>query len=145
MADNNSLLADRLVRAAVILTRWLRAADPAPKLSGSQASALAIIVHCDGITPSALAVLEEVKRPTIARTVAELQAMELISRRPDPADGRSVLLVASAKGRKLFQAGQQRRLQPLVAAFQSTSAADRRRVEEALQVLESLLQREATR
>lgn len=139
MTENNRLLADRLVRSAVILTRWLRAADPSPRLSGPQASALALIVNNKGITPSALAQLEEVKRPTIARTIAELQAMGLISRRKDPTDGRSVSLVATKQGHALFDAGQQRRLRPLAEALRSVSEADRQRIEDAVIVLERIL------
>jgi len=138
----NRLMADRLVRSAVVLTRWLRAADPAPKLSGPQASALAIIIHGQGVTPSALAVLEEVKRPTVARTIAELVAMGLVSRQRDPSDGRSVTLMATAKGRMLFGAGQQRRLRPLVQALQDLKDADRRKIDEALAVLEPLLRQQ---
>jgi hypothetical protein len=36
--------ADRLVMAAVLLVRWLRLADPDPKLTGPQASALSVVV-----------------------------------------------------------------------------------------------------
>jgi DNA-binding MarR family transcriptional regulator len=65
-------LADDLVVSAVRLTRWLKAADSAARLSGPQASALAIIVYAGHITPSDLARLEQVKRPTIARVLGQL-------------------------------------------------------------------------
>lgn len=142
MHPDNRLLADRLVRAAVVLTRWLRAADPAPKLSGPQASALSIIVHSGGIKPSDLATLEEVKRPTIARTIAQLEAMDLVIRKQDANDGRSVTLMATGKGRALFNAGQQRRLTPLVQALGRLSDADRRRLADAVSVIEPVLRSE---
>jgi DNA-binding MarR family transcriptional regulator len=142
MTQDNALLADRLVRSAVLLTRWLRAADPAPQLSGPQASALAIIVNSDGIKPSALATLEEVKRPTIARTIAQLEALGLIARHPDAADGRSVTLRATSQGQAVFEAGQQRRLEPLRAALDRLPASTIAGLDDAVSMLQEVLDRE---
>lgn len=141
MTQDNALLADRLVRSAVILTRWLRAADPAPQLSGPQASALSIIVNSDGIKPSVLAALEEVKRPTIARTIAQLEDMKLIERERDAADGRSVALIATSHGRAVFEAGQQRRLQPLEAALDRLQQREVKKLDEAVGILQDVLDR----
>lgn len=133
------LLADRLTLAAVRLTRWLRAADPSPRLSGPQASALAVVVHAGRIRMSDLAAIEEVSRPTITRVAGELQALGLIDRAADPADGRVSWLTASDAGRAVLAEGQARRIAPLVAAV-STLPADRRAaLAEGLAVLESLL------
>jgi len=139
MSQDNASLANRLVICAVVLTRWLRAADPTPQLSGPQASALAVIVNSEGIKPSALAVLEEVKRPTIARTVAELEALGLIMRRRDPTDGRSVWLFSTDQGQALFDAGQNRRTKPLQAALDGLTPGDRTKIEAAVRILEDVL------
>lgn len=139
MSQDNAFLADRLVTCAVVLTRWLRAADAAPQLSGPQASALAIIVNSEGIKPSALASLEEVKRPTIARTIAELEALDLIVRQRDATDGRSVWLFPTTQGRTLFDAGQKRRIQPLQAALDGLTPSERTTIESAVRVLENVV------
>lgn len=132
-------LADRLTLAAVRLTRWLRAADPSPKLSGPQASALAVVVHAGRLRMSDLAVFEEVSRPTITRVAAELQGLGLIVRHPDPADGRVAWLTASDAGRRLLAEGQARRIAPLAAAVAALPAERRAALAGGLAVLEGLL------
>lgn len=117
--------ADRLTLASVRLTRWLRAADPEPGLSGPQASALAVIVHAGRIRMSDLAALEEVSRPTITRVAGELQALGLIEREADPADGRIGWLSATAAGRARLEEGQARRIAPLAAVLDTLSVQER--------------------
>ncbi|MBA3050892.1 MAG: MarR family transcriptional regulator [Alphaproteobacteria bacterium] len=131
--------ADRLTLASVRLTRWLRAADPSPTLSGPQASALAVVVHSGRIRMSDLAVFEEVSRPTITRVAGELQALGLIDRAADPADGRIGWLSATAAGRARLADGQARRIAPLAAAVSALPDDRRAALAEGLAVLESLL------
>ena len=133
------LLADRLTLAAVRLTRWLRAADPSPRLSGPQASALAVVVHAGRLRMSDLAAFEEVSRPTITRVAGELQGLGLIDRRADPDDRRVAWLTATDAGRALLAEGQARRTAPLAAAVAALPDARRAALDEGLTVLERLL------
>lgn len=133
------LTADRLTLAAVRLTRWLRAADPAPRLSGPQASALAVVVHAGRLRMSDLAAFEEVSRPTITRLAAELQGLGLIVREPDPGDGRVSWLTATDAGEALLAEGQARRIAPLAAAVSALPDDRRAALAEGLAVLEDLL------
>lgn len=133
------LLADRLTLAAVRLTRWLRAADLAPWLSGPQASALAVVVHAGRLRMSDLAAFEEVSRPTITRVAGELQGLGLITRETDPADGRVSWLAASEAGRILLAEGQARRIAPLASAISVLPDDRRAALDEGLAVLENLL------
>lgn len=132
-------LANELSIFAVRLIRWLRAADATPALSGPEASALAVVIYAGEITPSALAELEQVRRPTIARVLDALEARGLIRREPHGTDRRSVTIVATEAGMTLWQAGQSRRAEPLVAALSTLSADDRARLREALPILQRLL------
>ena len=133
------ILADRLTLSAVRLTRWLRVADPAPRLSGPQASALAVVVHAGRIRMSDLAALEEVSRPTITRVAGELGALGLIDRTVDAQDRRVMWLTATENGRVLLAEGQARRIAPLAEAISQLTPGDRLRLEDGLAVLESLL------
>lgn len=139
MRQRNSLLADLLVTSAVKLTRWLRAADPSAQLSGPQASALAIIVYARRIRPSELADLEEVKRPTVARTIGQLSLMKLISRVADSADTRSVFLMPTKKGEALLAEGQRRRIKPLALALAKISPEEKETLARAAAILKRLL------
>ncbi len=134
-----SELADRLTLASVRLTRWLRAADAAARLSGPQASALAVVVHSGRVRMSDLARLEEVSRPTITRLAGELEAGGLIERQADPMDGRVVWLVPTRQGRRLLAEGQSRRIAPLTAAIEGLSAEARADLLAGLTVTEALL------
>jgi DNA-binding MarR family transcriptional regulator len=59
------------------------------ELSPSLVSALVMIRRHGALTPSELAELERVKRPTATRFVACLEHAGLVSRTADPDDGRS--------------------------------------------------------
>lgn len=132
-------LADRLTLTSVRLTRWLRASDPAPRLGGPQASALAVVVHAGRIRMSDLAAFEEVSRPTITRVASELQGRGLITRQADPADGRVGWLTATAAGRRLLAEGQARRVQPLASALESLSPTERADLATGLAIMERLV------
>lgn len=137
--------AGRYVTVAVQLTRWLRAMDPRPALTGAQASALAVIVYAGEITPSRLAELEEVKRPTVARLLTQLESLGAIKRTVSKKDGRSAVLSATHKGRALIRDGHVRRVAPFAAAIWRLSPKEQHVIMQALPVLEALLDREIGR
>lgn len=137
--DDRDEVADRLVTAAVRLTRWLNAADSDPQLSGPQASALAVIVHSGGARPSELAAFERVQRPAMARTLAQLGERGLVERVAHPDDGRSVMIRATSAGAALLQAGQRRKVAPLVAALAALPDAEADALGTLLPVLERLV------
>lgn len=136
--SNSEMLADELAIMAVRLIRWLRAADERPSLSGPEASALAVIIHSGGLSPSALADLEQVRRPTITRTVDSLAKRGLVERRPNPIDKRAVQIVVTPQGAALWQAGQLRKIAPLVDRINSLSAEERAQLEAALPLLKRI-------
>jgi DNA-binding MarR family transcriptional regulator len=91
------------LRMAIVRTsRRLRqeAASEASGLTPTSTAALASI-DCHGpLTPSELADIERVRRPTMTRTLGCLEREGLIERTPDPADGRSSLIAVNAAGRE---------------------------------------------
>ncbi len=97
-----SELAARLRLAITRTARRLRQ-EAGTDLSPSQTAALATI-DCHGpLTPSELASLERVQRPTATRIVARLEQAGLVERAADPADGRSFLVSATPAGLALLQ------------------------------------------
>src|SRR2546423_3748701 len=58
-------------------------------LSPSQASALSSIERHGGLTPSELATIERIQRPTATRVIAALADARLVLREPDAQDRRS--------------------------------------------------------
>jgi DNA-binding MarR family transcriptional regulator len=67
-------------------------------LSPATTAALATINRSGPLTPSELAELERVKRPTMTRTLVCLERAGLIERTADPADGRSFLVAINDAG-----------------------------------------------
>jgi len=93
--------ASQLRNAIVRTSRALRQeAAGESGLSPTQTAVLASISRSGPLTPSELAEIERVKRPTMTRTLACLERQELIERTPDPADGRSSLVAVNDAGRE---------------------------------------------
>ncbi|HET9186024.1 MAG TPA: MarR family transcriptional regulator [Solirubrobacterales bacterium] len=91
------------LRLAIVRTsRRLRqeAAAETTGLTPTSVAALATIERHGPLTPSELAEIERVKRPTVTRTLGCLEREGLIERAPDPADGRSALVSVNGTGRE---------------------------------------------
>ena len=96
------------------LVRRLRAEYSFPVAQASVLSRL----HREGAqTTSALAAAERVRPQSVAQTLAELETASLIARRPDPADGRRVLIELTADGRERVLEARGRREDWLAAAI----------------------------
>src|SRR4051812_46633991 len=72
-------------------------------LSPSLTAALGTIERRGPVTPSELAAIERIQRPTATRVVARLEEAGLVSRAADPADGRSSLVSITGEGEALLE------------------------------------------
>src|SRR5215211_2658023 len=95
-------LSARLRLAITRTARRLRQ-EAGSGLSPSLTSALATIERSGPLTPSELAELERIQRPSATRIVARLEANGLVDRASDPSDGRVSLVSASSAGRALLR------------------------------------------
>ena len=95
-------LAARLRPVLVRMARRLRQ-ESGTDLSPSLATALATIDRRGPLTPSGLAEIERVRRPTATRMVARLEEEGLVLRTTDPEDGRVSLVSTSPAGRTLLK------------------------------------------
>ena len=78
------------------LNRRLRGAGGG--LSHGLLSALATVNKDGPMRLAELSHLEQVSAPSTTRLVAELESQGLVSRRPDPVDGRAILISVTPKG-----------------------------------------------
>ncbi len=91
--------ASQLRNAIVRTSRALRQeAATETGLGPATTAALATINRSGPLTPSELAEIERVKRPSMTRTLACLEREGLVDRTPDPADGRSSLVAINDAG-----------------------------------------------
>lgn len=102
-------LASRLRVGVARLARRLRQEGAGEDATPSQLTVLATLYHRGPMTPGELAGTERVKPPSMTRIVAALEERGLVSRQPDPDDGRVVRVVVTDAGRRAHQEYQQRR------------------------------------
>ncbi|MFE9610665.1 MarR family winged helix-turn-helix transcriptional regulator [Streptomyces sp. NPDC006012] len=123
------------------LRRRVRSVSDADDLTFSQASVLARLSKDGPAATSALASGEGVRHQSMAATVAALDRLGLVERRPDPTDGRRRLVALTDDGRARAEGDRQARQEWLAGALQEQcSEAERRTVIEAMAVLERLIQ-----
>jgi DNA-binding MarR family transcriptional regulator len=136
--------AARLRLAVVRTSRRLRqeAMTEATDLTPTSMAALATIDRHGPLTPSELAEVERVKRPTITRTLGCLTRAGLVERTPDPDDGRSALVAINAAGRERLRRLRGRKNAYLARRMRDLSPGDVEALERAAAILERMLEGE---
>jgi DNA-binding MarR family transcriptional regulator len=141
-ASDTSLLdsAARLRMAIVRTARRLRqeAASESSGLTPTSTAALATIERHGPLTPSELARIERVKRPTITRTLGCLEREGLIERTADPADRRSALVAINGAGRERLRRLRGRKNAYLARRMRDLPAADVETLERAAEILDRM-------
>lgn len=100
-----------------LLKRRLQQAQVAGDLSASEISALARLDRGGPTTPSALAKLERITPQSMGATLGGLERRGLVARRPDPGDGRHVVLSVTDLGLELLHSRRSARTEQLATAL----------------------------
>src|SRR6478735_5001114 len=137
LTDTAAQLRMGIVRTARRLRQ--EAATEATGLTPTSLSALATIDRHGPLTPSELAKLERVQRPTVTRTLGCLEREGLVARTPDPADGRSSLVSVNASGRERLRRLRGRKNAYLAKRMRDLPAEDVAALERAPALLDPLL------
>ena len=132
-------LASRLRLAITRTARRLRQ-DAGPGLSPTQASALSTIERVGPLTPSELARIEQVQRPTISRVSARLGQAGLIERMPDELDGRGARLRVTPEGRRTLRALRSRKTAYLAERLERLDPEEQAILAQASELLERMLE-----
>jgi DNA-binding MarR family transcriptional regulator len=132
-------LAPRLRWTITRLARRLRQ-EAGTDLGPSQVAALATIERHGPLSPSEVAKVERVKRPTATRIVRHLEEGGLVERVKDPEDGRGSILSITAAGRSHLKRLRARKTAYLATRLDRLPAADRRTLERAAELLEGMLE-----
>lgn len=134
-------LASRLRLVITRTARRLRQQSD-PGLSPTQAAALATIERTGPLTPSELARIERVQRPTISRVTARLGQAGLLERLPDELDRRGARLRVTPEGRRTLRALRNRKTAYLAERLERLDPEDRAVLARASGLLERLLEDE---
>jgi DNA-binding MarR family transcriptional regulator len=105
-AVDTSLLASEL---RVVLGQIVRRLRAEHRFSISQAAVLGRLDREGTRTIGELAVAERVRPQSMAQTVADLEELGLIARRPDPDDGRRSMIELTDAGRETLEEDRHRR------------------------------------
>jgi len=136
--------AARLRMAIVRTSRRLRqeAAGAAGQLTPTAAAALATVERHGPLTPSELAEVERVKRPTATRTLRGLADAGLVERAPDPEDGRSAVVSVTVAGRERLRRLRGRKNAYLARRMRDLPEEDVAALARAAEILECMLEDE---
>jgi DNA-binding MarR family transcriptional regulator len=130
------------LRLAVARTARRLRQEARADLSPTQSAALATIDVHGPLTPSELAARERVQRPTMTRLLARLESAGLVTRTPDPQDGRSSLVTIAPAGRELLDHARRRKDAYLARRLRLLDPEDRATLDRAAVILERLLEEE---
>ncbi|MBD0863446.1 MarR family transcriptional regulator [Gordonia sp. zg691] len=112
--------ADQLREDIVVFVRKMRRQSSRHLLTPSQVQSLAHIDRVGPLSARALADIEMVAPQSVARTVASLEDLDLVTRTPDPNDGRAVLISITPKGHDTLEADRAQRSRWLSDALETT-------------------------
>lgn len=135
-------LAARLRMTVVRTSRRLRqeAAVGGSDLTPTATSALATVERHGPLTPSELAAIERIKRPTATRILRVLEEAGLVDRARDPEDGRSSLLSVNSAGRERLRRLRGRKNAYLARRMRDLPPDDLRTLERSAEILEQMLE-----
>lgn len=129
-------VANRLHSAAIHLLRRARRVDAESHLPAPQLSALSVVVYGGPLTLGALATAEQVRPPTMTRLVAAMEDAGLIQRATDQADRRIVRISATTKGKRILEAGRDRRIAVIAESLAGLPDGDVAEIAAALEAIE---------
>ncbi|MFL6118231.1 MarR family winged helix-turn-helix transcriptional regulator [Actinophytocola sp.] len=111
----------RLVREGVGRLSWrMRAARERGGPTGLELAVLRRLYRAGTHTPTALADAEQIHPQSLTRVLAALDRDGFVTRRPDPTDGRRVLVEISTRGLEALRTYSEQRERWLAAAMADT-------------------------
>jgi DNA-binding MarR family transcriptional regulator len=99
------------------LSRRLRQTSMVGELTLSQASVLSLLEQAGPATPGVLATKERISPQSMGAILISLEALELVSRTPDPTDGRSLVISLTEAGLQAVHGAQRHREERLARAL----------------------------
>jgi DNA-binding MarR family transcriptional regulator len=134
---DTAALAARLRLAITRLARKMRQ-EAEPGFTPSMLSALSSVVRARELTMRDLCVAEGVQPPTMTRVVAALVEAGLVTRTPDPGDGRVAWVKPTATGQRLLERHRRRKEAYLVRGLAGLDPRELASLEDAARILERL-------
>lgn len=109
-------------------------------MSPSATAALSSIDRLGPLTPSELAEVERVQRPSVTRTLTGLEAAGLVVREADPIDRRVARVRTTPQGRRLLRRLRHRKRAYLAQRLRGLDGDELAKLHDAVAILERLLE-----
>ena len=144
VATSDKSLSDSAARLRLAITRTARRLrqEAAGELSPTSAATLATVERHGPLTPSEVAEIERIRRPSATRSLRCLEDAGLVRRTPDPADGRSSLVSVTAAGRERLRRLRGRKNAYLARRMRDLPPTDVEALERAAEILERIQESE---
>jgi DNA-binding MarR family transcriptional regulator len=124
-----------------LLVRRMRAAAASQELSLTEAAVLARIAKDGPATTAELARAESMKPQSMGTTVAALEEMGMVERKPHPTDGRQVNIELTAKGAAARKSAKDAKRTWLAQAIAQLDEQDRETLFAAGEIIERLVEK----
>lgn len=141
-SDDRAEIANRLHSLAIHLIRHVRGGDSQSGLSPARLSLLSVLVFAGARTVTELADAEQVTLATMSRLVRALEAEGYVGRAGNPTDSRSVIIRATAKGRRVLMVARRRRIARMMELLARLPEEEWTGLARALEALEGVLREE---
>ncbi len=110
------------------LARRLRQTSVAGEMTLSQASVLSLLEREGPATPGVLAAKERISPQSMGAILISLEALGLVSRTPDPTDGRCLVISLTEAGLQAVQGARRQREERLARALADHFTAEEQQV-----------------
>lgn len=143
-ATSTQELSEQAARLRLAINRMARRLrqESGAELGPAGISALATIERSGPLTPSELADIEVIQRPTATRILTRLGEDGLVSRTADPADGRCSIVNITADGRATLSRLRKRKTAYLAKRLRELPDRDVETLVRAAEILERVLEEE---
>jgi DNA-binding MarR family transcriptional regulator len=133
--------ANDLIHSVGLLVRRVRAAAASHELSLSESSVMARLSRNGPATTADLARAEGVRPQSMGATIAALEELGMIERRPHPTDGRQLMLSLTAKGIAVRKSVRDAKRSWLAQAIAQLDQEDRDTLLRAGEIIERLVEK----
>jgi len=129
-----------LIQAYGLLIRRVRAAAASNELSLTELAVLGRLAREGPATTADLARAESVKPQSMGTSIAALEELGLVERRPHPTDGRQVLIAITAKGSSVRNSAKDAKRTWLVQAVSRLDKQEQKTLFAASEIIKQLVE-----
>src|SRR5215469_13756741 len=130
-----------LIQAVGLLVRRIRAAAASQELSLTESAVMSRLAKNGPATIADLARAESMKPQSMGTTVAALEEMGMVERKPHPTDGRQMNIQLSAKGTAVRNSAKDAKRAWLAQAMKQLNERDQETLFKAADILKQLVER----